>query len=539
VRRHFYAAVLYALLSAMSVRGTKMADTTAQAAPLYWDPYDQELYPNPYPVFRRLREEAPVYYNDKYDFYAVSRYDDVQAVLSNRDTFISGHGVVLEHIKNNIPVPKGMFIAEDPPLHTIHRTILTRVFTPRKMAALEPQIRGYCAKALDPLVEGGSFDFIENLGAEMPMRVIGMLLGIPEQDLKSVQKHVDDSLYAEPGKPMDMEGKDFIGHHFDDYIDWREKNPSDDLMTELLRAEFVDETGKTRTLSRMEILVFVNILAGAGNETTNRLIGWTGKILAQHPDQRRKIHQDRSLINQSIEEILRFEPPGPSVARYVSKDIEMHGVKIRAGAAMLALVAAANRDERKFVDGDAFNIQRERLPHFTFGFGFHNCLGNALARVEGRVALDEILTRFPEWDVDMNQAKLSPSSTTRGWDTMPAYVPGAKRVARKPKVAPEAAPLEGAEIWTLTMRTPAGPQELTAHIARDGARLSGRVDSPMGAQTIKNGKINGDEWSWQIDVTKPMTLTLSFDVVVTGDTMAGAAKLGVFGTAEVTGSRRR
>jgi cytochrome P450 len=516
-----------------------MADATAQAEPLYWDPYDQDLYPNPYPVFKRLRAESPVYYNDKYDFYAVSRYDDVQAVLGDRDTFISGHGVVLEHIKNKVPVPNGMFIAEDPPVHTIHRTILTRVFTPKKMSALEPQIRAYCAKALAPLQEGGAFDFIADLGEDMPMRVIGMLLGIPEQDLKSVQQHVDASLYAEPGKPMDMEGKDFIGHHFDDYIDWREKNPSDDLMTELLRAEFVDETGKTRTLSRTEILVFVNILAGAGNETTNRLIGWTGKILAEHPDQRRQIYQDRSLISQSIEEVLRYEPPGPSVARYVAKDVEMHGVKIPAGAAMLALVGAANRDDRKFVDGDAFNIHRERLPHLTFGFGFHNCLGNALARIEGRVALDEILTRFPEWEVDLNQAKLSPSSTTRGWDTMPAYMPGSKRVPRESKAAPEAAPVEGAEIWSLTLKGPTGPQELTAHVVREGARLSGHIDSPMGVQTIKNGKISGDNWSWQIDVTKPMALTLTFNVAPTGDTLAGAAKLGVFGSAEVTGRRGR
>jgi len=514
-----------------------MADTTVRAAPLYWDPYDQELYPNPYPVFKRLREESPVYYNAKYDFYAVSRYVDVQAVLSDRDTFISSHGVVLEHIKNKVPVPNGMFIAEDPPLHTIHRAILTRVFTPKKMSALEPQIRAYCAKALAPLEAGGAFDFITDLGEDMPIRVIGMLLGIPEQDLKSVQQHVDASLYAEPGKPMNMEGKDFIGHHFDDYIDWREKNPSDDLMTELLRAEFVDQTGKTRTLSRTEILVFVNILAGAGNETTNRLLGWTGKLLAEHPDQRRQIHENRSLINQSIEEILRYEPPGPSVARYVAKDVEIHGVKIPAGASMLALVGAANRDERKFVNGDAFNIQRERLPHLTFGFGFHNCLGNALARIEGRVALDEILTRFPEWDVDMTHAKLSPSSTTRGWDTMPAYVPGANRVARKPKAAPEAVPLEGAEIWALTMQTPAGPQELKAQLVRDGARLSGRVDSPTGVLMVKNGKIKGDDWSWQMDVTKPMALTLSFDVAVTGDEMVGAAKLGVFGTAKVKGVR--
>jgi cytochrome P450 len=514
-----------------------MADTNLAARPVHWDPYNQDYYPNPYPVMKRLRDEAPVYYNEEYDFFAVSRYDDVQAVLGDRDTYISGRGVVLEQIKAGVPMPKGMFIGEDPPLHTMHRSILTRVFTPKKMSALEGQIRAYCAKALDPLVEGGNIDFIDDLGAEMPIRVIGMLLGIPEQDLKAVQQRVDESLYAEPGKPMDMEGKDLVGHHFSDYIDWREKNPSDDLMTELLRAEFTDETGTKRTLSRTEILVMINILAGAGNETTNRLIGWMTKLLAEHPDQRRQVYEDRGLINQTIEEVLRYEPPGPSVARYIAKDTELHGVKIREGSAMLALVAGGNRDERKFVNGDAFDINRARVPHLTFGFGFHNCLGNALARVEGRVALDEILNRFPEWDVDLTEAKLSPSTTTRGWDNMPAYVPGAKRVARKPKARSHLAPPEGAEIWKLTMKTPAGPQDLTAHLVREGAMLKGSIESPMGAQPIKNGAVAGDAWSWTMDVTQPMPLTLKFDMKTSGDAMSGAVELGMFGKGEVEGRR--
>jgi cytochrome P450 len=513
-----------------------MADSAAR--PVHWDPYHQDYYPDPYPVMKRLRDEAPVYYNEEYDFFAVSRYDDVQNVLADRDTYISGRGVVLEQIKSNMPMPKGMFIGEDPPFHTMHRSILTRVFTPKKMSALEAQIRIYCAKALDPLVEGGNIDFIEDLGAEMPIRVIGMLLGIPEEDLKEVQARVDASLYAEPGKPMQTEGKDLGGGHFAEYLDWREKNPSDDLMTELMRAEFTDETGTKRTLTRGEILVMVSILAGAGNETTNRLIGWTTKLLAENPDQRRQVYEDRGLINQTIEEILRYEPPGPSVARYIAKDTELHGVKIREGSAMLALVAGGNRDERKFVDADTFNIHRERVPHLTFGFGFHNCLGNALARVEGRVALDEILNRFPEWDVDLTDAKLSPSTTTRGWDNMPAYVPGAKRVARKVKVQPHhVQKLEGAEVWKLSMKTPAGPQELTANLVREGAVLKGNIESPMGTQPISKGAIDGDNLSFAMEVTKPMPVTVKFKVKVAGDTMTGTAEFGMFGKGEVEGKR--
>jgi cytochrome P450 len=345
--------------------------------------------------------------------------------LGNRDNFSSARGDVMEHIKSKSPIPKGMFIAEDPPLHGVHRGVLTRVFTPKRMSALEPQIRAFCAQTLDPLVGGGKFDFIRDLGGVMPMRVIGMMIGIPEEDILDVQANMEKNSHSTPGKPMEMEGRDFIGHQYEDYIAWREKNPSDDLMTELLNIEFVDDVGTTRKLTRTEILVFLNLLVGAGNDTTNRLIGWMGKVLAEHPDQRRQVQENRTLIPQTIEELLRFEPPGPSVARYVTRDVEMHGVKVPEGSVMLALVAAANHDERKFVNAETFDIHRERLPHMTFGFGFHNCLGNALARVEGRAALDEILNRFPEWEVDLDNAEMRPSTTTRGWNKLPAYVPGA------------------------------------------------------------------------------------------------------------------
>jgi cytochrome P450 len=394
---------------------------------VHWDPFNQDYYPNPYPVYQRLREEAPIYYNEEYEFFAVSRYDDVKRVLSDRETFSSARGDVYEHIKSRAPIPRGMFIAEDPPLHTVHRSVLTRVFTPKRMSALEPQIREYCARSLDPLVEKGEFDFVTNLGQEMPMRVIGMMLGIPEQDLQVIRQAVDDSHYVEPGKPKDMTGVHFRGDNYDEYIKWREKNPSDDLMTELLNAEFVDELGDKRKLSRPEILMFVTILAAAGNETTNRLIGWIGKVLAAHPDQRRQIHEDRSLIPQAIEEILRFEPPGPCVSRYVARDAEFYGQKVPEGSIVIAIGASANRDKDAFVNGDAFDIHRERIPHMSFGFGFHNCLGNALARVEGRAALDEILNRFPDWDVDLENAALSPSSTTRGYKTLPAFTPNSAR----------------------------------------------------------------------------------------------------------------
>lgn len=389
-----------------------------------WDPYNQTYFANPYPVFRRLREEAPIYYNEEYDFYAVSRYDDCVAVLSNRDTFISSEGGVLEFMKNDLPIPSGMFIYEDPPIHAQHRGLLTRVFTPKRVGAIEPQIREFCARALDPRIGTDKFDFIEDLGSEMPMRVIGMLLGMPEDDLKEAQRRVDDNMRTTPGKPLENSGKGFSGDAYADYVDWRAKNPSDDLMTELINAEYLDVDGEMKKLTRQEILTMISLLFGAGNETTNRLIGWTGKLLSENPDQRRQINENRKLIPQAIEEILRCESPGPYVGRVSAKETEFHGVKVPAHSAVLAIVAGGNRDERKFEDGDTFNIHRKRLPHLTFGIGFHNCLGNVLARFEGRIALEEVLNRFPDWHVDIDNAQMSSTATVRGWETLPAWTSG-------------------------------------------------------------------------------------------------------------------
>ncbi len=398
--------------------------TTATGSDVYYDPYDVEIDADPYPVFRRLRDEAPLYHNDKYDFYALSRFDDVERGLVDRETYISGRGAILELIKAGIEMPPGVILFEDPPIHTMHRGLLSRVFTPKKMNALEPKIREFCAQSLDPLVGAGRFDFIRDLGAQMPMRVIGMLLGIPEQDQEAIRDRADADLRTKPGQPMKYSQDRFVtGEAFAEYVEWRAEHPSDDLMTEMLHAAFEDETGTTRHLTRDEVLTYVNVVAGAGNETTTRLIGWAGKVLADHPGQRRELVEDRALVPNAIEELLRYEPPAPHVARYVSQDVTYYGRTVPAGSAMVFLVGAANRDERRHPDGDRFNVHRDVGQHLTFGYGIHFCLGAALARLEGRIALDEVLQRFPEWDVDGDNARLSPTSTVRGWETLPVVTP--------------------------------------------------------------------------------------------------------------------
>jgi cytochrome P450 len=399
-----------------------MATTTTDE--VYYDPYDVEINADPYPVYRRLRDEAPLYGNEKHGFYALSRFEDVEGGLRDPKTYISGRGGIIELIKAGIEMPPGVLIFEDPPIHTIHRSLLSRVFTPKKMAALEPEIRAFCANCLDPLVGTGGFDFIADLGAQMPMRVIGMLLGIPDQDQEAVRDHVDATLRTREGEPMQVSQEGFIsGEIFAEYIDWRAEHPSDDLMTELLQAEFEDETGTTRRLTRNEVLTYVTVVAGAGNETTTRLIGWTGKVLADHPAQRRELVEDPALIPNAIEELLRFESPAPHMARVVAHDVEVHGQTVEEGSIMLFLVGSGNRDDRRFPDGDRFDIHRQIGQQLTFGYGIHFCLGAALARLEGRIALEEVLARFPEWDVDIDAARLSPTSTVRGWETLPVRLP--------------------------------------------------------------------------------------------------------------------
>jgi cytochrome P450 len=397
---------------------------TAQAAgDVYYDPYDVAINADPYPTFRRLRDEAPIYHNDRYDVWALSRHADVEKGLVDWQTFSNCRGDILEIIQAGVELPPGVVMFEDPPPHTMHRGLMSRVFTPRRMAALEDEVREFCARCLDPLVGTDRFDIVAELGAVMPMRVIGMLLGIPESDQIVVRDKADAILRTEAGRPLEIR-QDAIanGEIFADYIEWRAGHPSDDLMTVLLNAEFDDEEGVRRRLTRPEVLTYTQVLAGAGNETTGRLVGWLAKVLAEHPDQRRELVEDRTLIPSAVDETLRYEPTGPHLARYVARDVEYYGTTVPEGSAMLLLVGSANRDERRYDRPDEFDIHRTDGQHLTFGYGLHFCLGASLARLEGRVALDELLTRFPEWHVDYDGITLSSTSTVRGWESMPIIV---------------------------------------------------------------------------------------------------------------------
>lgn len=392
------------------------------AADLYYDPFDFSIDDDPYPVWQRMRSQAPLYFNDKYNFYALSRYDDVAHALPDWQTYRSGRGTTADILFSGIEVPPGILLFEDPPLHDLHRRLLSRVFTPRRMLAVEDLVRGFCSRALDPLQDADGFDFVVDLGAIMPMRTIGYLLGIPEEAQQQIRDLNDKSITV--GSP-DAGAADISPTIFQDaialfaeYIEWRATHPSDDLMTELLSAEVEEQDGTRRQLDRTEVLAYTAMIAGAGNETTARLIGFMGQLLGEHPEERHELAANPSLIPSAVEETLRYEPPSPVQARYVARDVEHYGHTVSEGSYMLLLNGSANRDETKFTDPNRYDIHRQG-GHLSFGQGLHFCLGSALARLEARVALEEVLKRWTDWDVDYDNARRARTSSVRGWAQLP------------------------------------------------------------------------------------------------------------------------
>ena len=389
----------------------------------YYDPFDFEIDDNPYPAWKRLRDAAPLYHNEKYGFYALSRYEDVARELVNWGDYRSGKGTIIEVILNGVDVPPGVILFEDPPIHDAHRRLLSGVFTPRRMAAIEPLAREFCRRALETLTGQDTFDFIADLGALMPMRTIGYLLGIPEESQASIRRNTDKLLELKQSAPQQVV-EDMMTRQsrlLEEFIDWRYEHPSDDLMTELVNAELEEPDGTRRRLTRAEVLTYTGTVAGAGNETTTRLIGFAGALLSDHPDQRRELAADFSLIPGAVEEILRYEAPSPVQARYVARDVALHGQRVPEGSVMLLLNGSANRDERQFPDADRFDIHR-KAAHLSFGHGIHFCLGAALARVQAKVALEEVLSRWPDWEVDYGQARHAHTTSVRGWATLPVRV---------------------------------------------------------------------------------------------------------------------
>lgn len=392
---------------------------------LYWDPFDHALDAEPHATWRRLRDEAPVYRNDTYDFWALSRFADVQSASADPKTFMSSRGTVLELMGGEL-ASTSMIIFMDPPEHDSLRALVSRAFTPRRVASLEERIRQVCASLLDPFVASGGFDFVEDFGAQLPSSVISMLLGVPDSEREEVLRHIDTVFHIEPGVGMVNEvsvgAQVWLMQYITAKLAERRAEPAEDLFSALVQAEIADPSVGSRRLTDAEAAAFGNLLISAGTETVARLLGWASVVLDQHPDQRAELTRDPSLIPNAVEELLRFEAPSPVQGRWTSRAVELHGQVIPADSKVLLLTGSAGRDERRYADPDRFDINRDIGAHLSFGFGVHFCLGAALARLEGRVALEETLKRFPEWTVDHSRSVRLHTSTVRGWKSVPVSI---------------------------------------------------------------------------------------------------------------------
>lgn len=392
---------------------------------IYWDPFDVDLDTSPYDTWRRMRDEAPLYRNDRYDFWALSRFADVEAAHRDPLTFSSAYGTVLESMGPAM-TNTGMIIFMDPPDHTRLRQLVSRAFTPRRVTALEPRIRAICAELLDAQDGRPTFDYVQDFGAILPSRVISELVGVPAED-QEAQRHVIDQLFhIEPGVGMINDVSATASMNLAGYLaelmGQREREPRDDLLTALAQAEITDEDGVVRRLERDEAAGFAMLLFTAGTETVGRLLGNIGVELAAFPEQRADLVAHPDVIPNAVEEMLRFQAPSPVQGRWTTRDVELHGTTVPKDSKVLLITGSAGRDERVFDEPDRLDVRRHIDHHVSFGYGIHFCVGAALARMEGRIALEETLRRFPTWDVDHDRARRLHTSTVRGWAEVPILV---------------------------------------------------------------------------------------------------------------------
>lgn len=391
------------------------------AADLVYDPYDYAIDSDPHPIWKRMRDEEPLYYNAQYDFYALSRFEDVLAASIDHETYSSNRGTVIELMDQPMENPPMIFM--DPPQHTSFRKLVRRTFTLQQIGRLEPRIREICSEYLDARVGAGGFDYVADFGAKLPVMVISTLLGAPKEDHAQLQVWSDLALHREPGETgpsaKALDASRDMWAYWNEHIQARRKKPCGDVMSELVHAELDLGDGKSRPLGDGELYAFYLLISSAGNETVARFLGWAATLLASHPDQRPRLVEEPGLIAGAVEEILRYESPSPIQARWVMRDVELHGQVLPKDSKVGLLTASANRDEREFPDADRFDVTRKIDRHVALGFGIHFCLGASLARLETRVALEETLRRFPTWEVDAAGLEMVHTSTVRGYSKVP------------------------------------------------------------------------------------------------------------------------
>ncbi len=397
-------------------------------APLEYDPYDYDTFCDPYPIFARLREEAPVYHNEQLDFWLLTRHADVLAAHNDFERFSSSEGPTIERMP--LEARQALLIAKDPPEHRWHRKVIGKVFTPRRINALEPYIRQRCRDLLDRYQGEPEFDVAEQFALQLPLNVISELLSIPHGLRDEIHALADLTLARtdDPGlAEKQMEAQIRIFEIFYNLVVERENKPGDDIISVIMNTEVDDDdTGtKTRRLEAAEVAMRFQEVAFAGHETVAKGIPNGTIALTNFPDQRRLLAADLSRSGATADEVLRYDPPSQLQGRVSTEDITLHGVTIPSGARVMLATAAAMRDPEAYPDPDRFDIERVPDPStIYFGFGVHRCIGAHLARLEMRVAFEELVTRFPNFAVDESRAVRHVSSNVRGVAHLPLLTGG-------------------------------------------------------------------------------------------------------------------
>jgi cytochrome P450 len=398
--------------------------TTTPAATVTFDPFSEDFFNSPYETYRQMRDQAPVYYSEEYDFYALTRHEDVSAAFKDYETYSSAYGVDLAQVRKGHVTEHGSIIAMDPPAHRRMRSLLNKVFTPRAIQAKRDLVVELVDKHLSA-VDPNGFDFVQDFSALFPVDVMTSMQGVPEEDRQRIRVWIDDLLHRAPGEiEMNEHGlKSAIDMsiYYYQMIKKRRGELGDDLLSKLIESEIERDNGAMEPLSNLEITEFATLLGGAGAETVTKLLGNAAVVFAQNPDQWQLLQDDRSKIPLAVEELLRYEAPAQYNVRRSLREVTLHGVTIPVGKPVFLVGGSANRDPKAWTDPDRFDVDRDRTEaqNLGLGYGIHSCLGAALARLESAIALDRMLDFMPRYEVDWDGCKRVNMQNVAGWSNVP------------------------------------------------------------------------------------------------------------------------
>ncbi len=393
-----------------------------------FDPFCEEFYNSPYDIYRRMREEAPLYYNEDEDFYALTKHVDVAAAFKDHETYSSARGCDLAMVRKG-DVPHKMILFMDPPEHRHMRGLLNKAFTPRAIQSQKDTVVELVEKYLGA-ADPDNFDVVQDFSGPFPVEVILRMAGVPEEYRQQVRHWIDTSLHREPGQveisEAGMQATIASGMYYYNLVQERRQIPQDDMISRLIAAEIPGDDGQLRKLDDIEITGFASLLGGAGAETVTKLIGNAAVIFGRNLDQWQKLRDDRSMIPAAVDELLRYEGPVQYNVRYTLKEARVTGGTIPAGKPVFLIGAAANRDPEAFTDAEVFDIDRDRseAQNLGLGYGIHSCLGAALARMESAIALDRLLNFMPRYEVDWDRLQRVHMQNVAGWQNVPVKVSG-------------------------------------------------------------------------------------------------------------------